>query len=76
MAQLTIYLDESLMRKIEKAAAEEQQSVSRWTREKLETALSQEWPAFYFNLIGYLEDTEWEEPESLNFELDSPREKL
>jgi hypothetical protein len=76
MAQLTIYLDQATIRKIENAAAERKVSVSSWVREKIQTALLDEWPASFFQLFGSLSDTDFEEPEELDFNADIPREKL
>ena len=76
MAQLTIYLDQDTIRKIENAAAERKVSVSSWVREKIQTALLDEWPESYSRLFGSLAGTDFNEPEDLNITGDIPREKL
>jgi hypothetical protein len=76
MAQLTIYLNQETLQKIENAAAESEVSVSRWVRDKIESALCNEWPASFSRLFGSLAETDLEEPEELDFNDDIPRETL
>ena len=56
MAQLTIYLDEQSIQRIEEAASAEHVSVSRWVKARLIRSLDGEWPAGYFALEGSLDD--------------------
>lgn len=76
MAQLTIYLDTQIIKKIEEAAREENLSVSKWVRQKLEYALNKEWPNSYFSLFGSLKDSDLKEAEEIDFTNDVQREKL
>jgi hypothetical protein len=76
MAQLTIYIDQDTIRKIENAAAESNVSVSRWVRDRIETALKDQWPASFSRLFGALSGTDFEEPEELDYKNDASREKI
>ena len=76
MAQLTIYIDTKTIKKIEKAAKEENVSVSKWVREILELKLNNEWPASYFSLFGSLGDSDLQEAEEMDFKSDIQRGKL
>ena len=76
MAQLTIYIDKDTIRKIENAAAESKVSVSRWVRERIETALKDQWPVSFSRLFGALAGTDFEEPEELDFKNDLSRQKI
>ena len=76
MAQLTIYIDQDTIRKIENAAAENKVSVSRWVRDRIETALKDQWPASFSRLFGALSGTDFEEPEELDYKNDASREKI
>lgn len=76
MAQLTIYIDQDTIRKIENAAAENKVSVSRWVRDRIETALKDQWPASFSRLFGALAETDFKEPEELDYENDVPRETI
>ena len=76
MAQLTIYIDQETIRKIENAAAENRVSVSRWVRDTIQAALKDQWPASFSRLFGTLSGTDLEEPEELDYESDVPRETI
>ncbi|MBN1798842.1 MAG: ribbon-helix-helix protein, CopG family [Spirochaetales bacterium] len=66
MAQLTIYLDDDTINKIEKAAEDCHSSVSKWVRENLKKVLENDWPDSYFNIFGSLDDTDLSEPEEID----------
>lgn len=76
MAQLTIYIDQETIQKIEKAAAANRVSVSRWVRDTIQAVLEDRWPASYARLFGALKDTDLEEPEQLDDRDDAPRETM
>ncbi len=62
MAQLTIYLRDDLLREIERAAKDENRSVSSWVRARLEGSVVRGWPADYASVFGSLADTDFERP--------------
>jgi hypothetical protein len=76
MAQLTIYLDDESIKKIETAAALEKSSVSKWVKTRLMHSLENKWPANYFGLFGSLADNELPAASQLDFAQDAPRESL
>jgi hypothetical protein len=76
MAQLTIYLDEQSIRRIEEAASAEQLSVSRWVKARLVRSLDGEWPVGYFSLEGSLEEHDLRMVAEPNPAYDAPREPL
>jgi hypothetical protein len=76
MAQLTIYLSAETRRRIERAARKAKTSVSKWVTERLEDALSSEWPSGYFELFGSLADERLERPPQPVPGDDARREKL
>lgn len=76
MAQLTIYLDEQSIHRIEEAAAAEHLSVSRWIKARLIRSLDGEWPAGYFALEGSLEEHDLRMVAEPNPSYDAPRESL
>jgi hypothetical protein len=76
MAQLTIYLDNDTINKIEKAASDSNVSVSKWVRDKLELILENDWPASYFTVFGALDENDIDEPEELHPDNDIKREAL
>lgn len=76
MAQLTIYLDEQSIQRIEEAASAEHLSVSRWVKARLIRSLDGEWPAGYFSLEGSLEEEDLRMVAEPDPAYDSPRESL
>lgn len=76
MPQLTVYIDEITLNKIETAAQVEHSSVSKWVKKRLEFALHSSWPEGYFNLFGSLKDSGLKRPAQPAFSKDSKREPL
>ena len=76
MAQLTIYIDKETIEKIENAATERKVSVSRWVRDTIQAALKDQWPASYSRLFGALAETDFTEPDELDYDSDVPRKSL
>jgi hypothetical protein len=76
MAQLTIYLDDESLHRIESAAGRENSSVSKWVKNRLIRSLEDQWPADYYQLLGSLADSDLERPSDPAPSADSPRESL
>lgn len=76
MAQLTIYLDDESIKRIERAASREQSSVSGWVKRRLIQSLDDQWPEGYFDLFGSLEEGDLVKPPDLDPADDAPRESL
>lgn len=76
MSQLTIYLDDESIRKIENAAALEKSSVSKWVKSRLIQSLENQWPTNYFSLFGSLAEDDLPVVSKLDFSQDSEREPL
>jgi len=76
MSQLTIYLDEESLRKIENAAALEKSSVSKWVKNKLIQSLDNQWPANYSSLFGSLAENDLPPVSNLDFSQDAARESF
>jgi hypothetical protein len=76
MAQLTIYLDDESIRKIEVAAAREKSSVSGWVKKRLIQSLEEQWPEEYFELFGALGEDDLHRPSETGFMADAPREQI
>jgi hypothetical protein len=75
MAQLTIYLDEDTVRRVERAAKQSGSSVSAWVKERLTDALDDRWPPGFFDLFGTLRDQDLERPAQLDPALDIKRHR-
>ena len=76
MAQLTIYIDDETLNKVEKSAKLAKVSVSRWVRDRLSSIIEAEWPEGYFELFGSLSTEDFERPEQPVLGSDAPREPL
>ncbi len=76
MPQLSLYIDEKTLAKIELAAKLENLSLSRWVVHKLKDSLENAWPHGYESLYGSIRDESFEINRSMDFEIDIPREKL
>ena len=76
MAQLTVYMEETILRKVEVAAKREHESVSKWVKKHLVSALQTTWPSHYFDLFGSLTKEKLERPPQPDFSSDSRRQRL
>ncbi len=56
MPQLSLYLDEKTLKKVEKAARLENTSISKWVTGKLKEHLENDWPDNYSSLFGSIRD--------------------
>jgi hypothetical protein len=76
MPQLSLYLDEETLKKVEKAAKINKVSVSKWVRNNVIRSLQDEWPEGFFELFGSIQDDSFRSPEELASIATVPREKL
>ncbi|MCK4514502.1 MAG: hypothetical protein KAU31_04545 [Spirochaetaceae bacterium] len=56
MPQVSLYIDEITLRRIETAAKTERLSLSKYVSMKLRKSLADEWPEHYDGLFGAIED--------------------
>ncbi|AEJ18728.1 hypothetical protein [Gracilinema caldarium] len=76
MPQLSIYIDEPTLEKVEKAAKRHNTSISKWVVEQLKASIDPVYPASYENLFGSIDDSTFTEPNELHFGADMKRESL
>jgi hypothetical protein len=77
MSQLSLYLQNKFLSKIEIEAKKENQSISTWAREKLEESLKpKKWSNDFINLFGAIQDSSFNKPKKINFKQDSKRESF
>ncbi len=76
MAQLTLYVNELTLKRIEAAAKRERKSISKWAQQKLEKAWQATWPGHYFEIFGSLAGDKFSRPDQGRFAHDKPRQKL
>ena len=56
MPQVSLYLDETTLRRIELAATTEGVSLSKYVARKLRSSMEDEWPAHFGDLFGAIDD--------------------
>lgn len=74
MAQVTIYLDDNLLKTLKKAASKHKKSLSAWIGERLRLESGCSWPEDFFALAGSIPELERADQGSM--ETDIPRESL
>lgn len=58
MAQLAVYIDDNLSKKLDKATRSSGKSKSKWVAEAIERSLDDQWPEGFFKLAGSWKDDE------------------
>ena len=76
MPQLSLYLDEKTLRKIETAAKIEKLSISKYVVKKLNESINDRWPDQYERLFGCIDDETFLEPADQLYEEDTDREEI
>ena len=76
MGQLTVYIDDGFLKKIELAAKREHKSISKWVKNRLLMTLSNRWPDNYFELFGSLKGINFQRPKQPAFKNDVKRANL
>ncbi|SFQ99040.1 toxin-antitoxin system, antitoxin component [Desulfoscipio geothermicus] len=76
MPQLSLYIDDETLSKIETAAKINQISISKWVSERLKESLANSWPENYASLFGSVDDDSFVVEKRNSFFDDSKREEL
>lgn len=74
--QISLYIDETTLKKVENAAGRQHVSISKWVAEQIRTNLEPAYPINYENLFGSISDKTFERPDDVSFTKDSKREIL
>lgn len=75
MPQISLYIDKDTLVKIERAAAKDRISISKWVGRNIKKVINEEYPPAYFDLFGSITDQSFE-IKSLSFKQDSKRERM
>jgi len=75
MPQISLYIDKETLAKIEKAAAKERISISKWVGKNIKKVIKEDYPRGYFDLFGSITDESFE-IKKVSFEQDSKRESI
>ncbi len=76
MPQLSLYIDENTLKKIELAAKLEKLSISKYVVSKLNESMHNAWPKNYKELYGAINDDTFEVEKINDFSADVKRETL
>ena len=76
MGQISIQLDAATLKLLERTAARNRVSVSKWVKSRIQGGLKQEWPEDYFSVFGTLAEGELSEPPEIPFSYETRREDI
>ncbi len=76
MPQLSLYIDENTLKKIELAAKLEKISISKYVVSKLNESMYNAWPKNYKDLYGAINDDSFRVEKINDFSADAKRETL
>jgi hypothetical protein len=76
MPQISLYIDEYTLKKVENRAKQENTSVSKWVGESIKKSISDEYPKGFFELFGSLKHIPFERPAQGKIEDDCPLEQF
>ncbi len=74
MPQISLYIDESTLKKIESAALRQHVSISKWVTEQIRARVEPIYPPHFEELFGSISDETFMRPEEPSFDLDTSRE--
>ena len=76
MPQISLYIGESTLRKVEGAAARQHVSISKWVAEQIRAKVEPIFPKNFESLFGSISDESFSKPADLDPSSDSRRERF
>jgi hypothetical protein len=76
MPQISLYIDEATLKKVESAASRQHVSISRWVADQIRSKVEPVYPKEFETLFGSLSDDSFVRPEQIDFAHDSQREEF
>lgn len=76
MPQISLYIEEDILKKVEMAAKLENKSISKWVASQIRSNLRNQYPEDFFKLFGSITDKSFVEPREIDFDKDVGKEKL
>lgn len=74
MPQISLYIDEATLKKVEDSARKEHLSLSKWVARLIRTRVANEYPADFGDLFGSITDDSYTVPDDISFAADIERE--
>jgi hypothetical protein len=76
MPQISLYIDDKTLKKVENAAKRQHTSISKWVAEQLRSRVDPAYPAQFEDLFGSIKDETFIEPKEIQFISDLIRSEL
>ncbi|MCD6584937.1 MAG: hypothetical protein J7K96_04170 [Desulfobacteraceae bacterium] len=76
MPQISLYIDEPTLKKVENAAMRQKVSISKWVAEQIRSRVDPVYPVDYESLFGSIDDDTFTAPEDVAPGSDTVRENL
>jgi len=76
MPQISLYIDEPTLKKIETAARKQRLSISKWVAQQLRARIDPVYPIHYEDLFGSISDDSFQRPKEPAWDSDITREGL
>jgi hypothetical protein len=74
MPQISLYIDEATLKKVEISAKKEHLSLSKWVAQLIRSRVTSEYPADFGDLFGSITDDTYTIPDDVSFAADIERE--
>ena len=76
MPQISLYIDEKTLKKVENVAKRQHTSISKWVADQIRSRVEPAYPANFEALFGSITDKSFLEPEEISFHSDLAREEM
>ena len=76
MPQISLYIDEATLKKVESAASRQHVSISRWVAEQIRSKVDPVYPKGFESLFGSLSDESFVRPSQIGIDQDTRREEF
>ncbi len=76
MPQISLYIDEKTLKKVESAARKQNKSISKWVAEQLRFSIEPSYPPEFEDLYGSVHDDSFIAPQQGYYANDSARDEL
>jgi hypothetical protein len=76
MPQISLYIDDKTLKKVENAAKRQHTSISKWVADQLRSRVDPAYPAYFEDLFGSIIDESFVEPGEIQFSSDLIRSEL
>lgn len=76
MPQISLYVDEDTLKKIEMAAKRQHMSISKWVSQQLKAKIDPVYPPEFEELFGCVREDALHRPDTPGYDIDSKREVL